>query len=257
LLQFDWPDLRVHVTSVTEQWAAMALAGPASRRVLERVVEGTDVGNDAFPHLAAAEVVVAGVPANLFRISYSGELAYEIHVPSDYGTAVWQAVLDAGKPLGIIAYGTEAMGAMRIEKGHIAGPEIDGRTTPDDLGLGRLASTKKDFIGRRSLDRPAFLDPARKKLVGLVPVDGVTRLRPGAHLVENPAAVAPVAMLGNVTSAAFSPTLGHPIALALLSGGLARQGQTLHAAFPLAGVATAVRVVEPVFIDPKGERLRG
>jgi sarcosine oxidase subunit alpha len=257
LLQVDWPELRVQATSVTEQWAAMALAGPRSRKVLERVVAGFDVSNAGFRHMSAAEVIAAGVRSNLYRMSYSGELAYEIHVPSDFGSWVWQAVLDAGASEGIIPYGTEAMGVMRIEKGHVAGAEIDGRATPDDLGLGRLAGTKKDFIGWRSLARPAFLDPARKKLVGLVPVDGRTRLRAGAHLVEDAAAPPPVPMLGHVTSPAFSPTLGHPIALAFLSGGLARKGQILHAAFPLAGETVAVRVVDPVFVDPKGERLNG
>jgi heterotetrameric sarcosine oxidase alpha subunit len=257
LLQVDWPELRVQATSVTEQWAAMALAGPRSRRVLERVVEGFDVSNAGFRHMSAAEVIAAGVRCNLFRMSYSGELAYEIHVPSDFGSAVWQAVLDVGASEGIIPYGTEAMGVMRIEKGHVAGAEIDGRATADDLGLGRLAGAKTDFVGWRSLARPGFVDPARKKLVGLVPVNGRTRLRAGAHLVEDAAARPPVPMLGHVTSPAFSPTLGHPIALAFLSGGLARKGQILHAAFPLAGETVPVRVVDPVFVDPKGERLNG
>jgi sarcosine oxidase subunit alpha len=259
LLQVDWPELRVHVISVTEQWAAMALAGPRSREVLARVAgEGFDVSNEAFPHLGAREGVVAGVPARVFRISYSGELAYEINVPSDFGPAVWEAVLEAGKPFDIAPYGTEAMGVMRIEKGHVAGPELDGRTTPDDLGLGRMMSRKKDFIGRHLLDRPALRDPERKQLVGLVPTDGQTRLRPGAQLVAERDPATPARMLGHVTSTAFSPTLGHPIALALLAGGpTARRGQELFAAFPLTGDTTPVRVVDPVFIDPAGERLRG
>ena len=257
LLQIDWPHMRAQVTSVTDQWAGMALAGPSSRKVLEQVVDGLDVRNTAFPQLAAVETSIRGVPALLLRKIYSGEHAYEIHVPSDSGTAVWNAVLEAGGSLGIAPYGTEALGVLRVEKGHIAGPEIDGRTTPDDLGMGRLVSARKDFVGRRSLGRPGFIDPERKKLVGLVPLDRTTRLRAGSQLVTDPAVPPPIPMLGHITSTAFSPTLRHPIALALLAGGFARKGQILHAAFPLAGLVTAVEVVDPVFLDPTGERMHG
>ena len=254
-LQAVWPDLRVHVTSVTEQWAAMALAGPKSRAVLERVAAGIDVGNATLPHMGVREISIAGVTARIFRISFSGELAYEINVPADQGTAVWEALLAAGAPEGITPYGTEAMGVMRIEKGHVAGAELDGTTTAQDLGLGRLASSKKDFIGRRALARPALTEGSRLQLVGLVPIDSSQRLRSGAQLVADPKAQPPVSLLGHVTSTAFSPSLGHSIALALLSGGLQRKGETLHAAFPLRNETVAVRVADPVFLDPKGERL--
>ncbi len=254
-LQAVWPELRANVTSVTDQWAAMALAGPKSRAVLERVTAGVDVGNASLPHMGAREIAVAGVKARIFRISFSGELAYEINVPADQGAAVWEALLAAGAPDGITAYGTEAMGVMRIEKGHVAGAELNGNTTAEDLGLGRLVSGKKDCIGRRSLTRPALTEASRLRLVGLVPVDVTQRIRSGAQLVEGPAAAAPVKMLGHVTSTAFSPNLGHSIALALLSGGLERKGTILHAAFPLRNEIVAVRVTDPVFLDPKGERL--
>jgi sarcosine oxidase subunit alpha len=254
-LQTVWPELRVHASSVTEQWAAMALAGPHSRAVLMRLAEDFDAANAAMPHMAVREGRIAGVPARVFRLSFSGELAYEINVPADRGTFVWQAVLEAGRSLGITPYGTEAMGAMRIEKGHVAGPELDGRTTAEDLGLGKLVSTKKEFVGRRSLGRPGLQDAGRKRLVGLVPADGHTRLRPGAQLVLDETQPKPVEMLGHVTSVTYSPTLGHPIALGLLAGGLARKGQVLHAAYPLRNDVVEVKVVDPVFFDPEGKRL--
>jgi sarcosine oxidase subunit alpha len=219
------------------------------------VASGVDIGNASLPHMGVREVAVAGVRARIFRISFSGELAYEINVPADQGAAVWEALLAAGAELRITAYGTEAMGVMRIEKGHVAGAELDGNTTAADLGLGRLVSGKKDFIGRRSLTRPALAEPGRPQLVGLVPLDTTQRLRSGAQLVTDPKAPPPVKMLGHVTSTAFSPSLGHSIALALLSGGAQHKGETLHAAFPLRNEAVAARVTDPIFLDPKGERL--
>jgi sarcosine oxidase subunit alpha len=257
LLQAVWPNLRVHITSVTEQWAAMALAGPLSRTVLQRVAD-FDVGDAALPHMGLREGRVAGAPARVFRISFSGERAYEINVPADYGRPVWEAIMAAGQDLGITAYGTEAMGIMRIEKGHVAGPELDGTTTSEDLGLGRLVSGKKpDFIGRRGLQRPGLTDPQRHRLVGFVPVDGRTRLRAGSQIVVDSNVPPPVPMIGRVTSVADSPTLGYPIGLGFLAGGMTRKGEVLHALFPLANQWTDVRVTDPVFYDPKGERLHG
>src|SRR5262249_25699629 len=159
----------------------------------------------------------------------SGELAYEINVPADYGRRVWEAVIGAGGAYNIVPYGTEAMGIMRIEKGHVVGAELDGNTTAEDLGLGRMVSTKKDFIGRRSLSRPGLVDPNRLKLVGFVPIDGKTRLRPGSQIVADSRVPPPVPMIGRITSACVSPTLGYPIALGLLNGGLAHKDKTLHA----------------------------
>jgi sarcosine oxidase subunit alpha len=256
LLQIVWPALRVQVTSETEQWAAMALAGPMSRAVLAKAAEGTDVSNAALPFMGVREARIADVPVRLFRISFSGELAYEINAPADHGRRVWEALMAAGRDSEIIPYGTEAMGVLRIEKGHVAGPEIDGRTTPMDLGLGRLVAAKKpEFIGKHLLGRPGLHDPARLKLVGLVPVDGASRLRSGAHLVCDAASALPTQSLGHVTSGAFSPTLGHPIALALLTGGLTHKGETIQVTFPLDGGVVAARVVDPVFVDPEGARL--
>ena len=255
--QAVWPELAVEVTSITDQWAGMALAGPNSRGVLARAVEGADVGDAALPFMGVMPASIAGCPVRLFRISFSGELAYEIHTPADYGTQVWQALFEAGAPDRIVAYGTEAMGTLRIEKGHVAGAELDGRTTAADLGLGRLASRKKDYIGRAALDRPALVDPARPRLVGLMAKDGRSPIRSGAQIVADPGAKPPVAMLGHVTSADFSPTLEQPIALALVANGPERKGETLYAAYPLRGEATPVIVTDPVFVDPEGRRLHG
>ena len=256
LLQTIWPELKVRVASVTDQYGQIALAGPRSRDVLRKLVD-IDVDNAALPFLASTATTIVGARVRLFRISYSGELAYEIAVPSGRSVAVWEALLAAGRELGLAPYGTEAMAALRIEKGHVAGAEINGQTTAADLGLGRLVSSKKHFIGRRLLERPALADKGRPSLVGLAPIDGIAAIPAGAQLVADARAKPPVPMLGHVTSVTFSPTLDRPIALALLSGGLARKGETVTAAAPLDGVTVAARVVEPVFYDPAGERLHG
>jgi glycine cleavage system aminomethyltransferase T/NADPH-dependent 2,4-dienoyl-CoA reductase/sulfur reductase-like enzyme len=255
LLQAVWPELDVYAASVTEQWAAAAIAGPRARDVVARLVD-IDVGNAAFPFLAFAECRVGALPARLFRISYSGELAYEIHVPADLGTQMWQAIVEAGKPFGLMPYGTEAMGTLRIEKGHIVvGPEADGRTTADDLGLGKLVSARKWCIGKPMLDRPALREAGRWQLVGLTALDGAAMPR-AAKVVADPDRPAPNPMLGHVTSWCYSPNLGKWIALALVADGRARHGETLWAVSPLAGVRVRVEVGPAVFIDPEGARLR-
>jgi heterotetrameric sarcosine oxidase alpha subunit len=255
-LQIHWPELDVKIVSVTEQWAAMALAGPKSREVLAAAVEGLDVSNEALPFMGVRETTIAGAFARVFRISFSGELAYEINVPADYGRLVWERLMEAGAAHGILPYGTEAMAIMRIEKGHVAGGELDGRTTADDLGLGRMASTRKDYIGRHMMGREGLTDAARPKFVGLVPVDGKTRARAGSILVADPSVPPPVPKLGHVSSSAYlSPTLGHPISLGLVEGGMARAGETVWAMYPLRDEAVEVRIVDPVFYDKEGERL--
>ncbi len=260
LLQVEWPDLEVYAASVTEQWAAAALAGPKSRDVLARLVD-IDVSDTAFPFLAAGVCHVrAGgrrIPARLFRMSYSGEMAYEIHVPADAGREMWDAVLAAGEDLGIMAYGTEAMGTLRIEKGHVViGPEADGRTTAADLGMGALVNASKWCIGKPLLDRPALTAPDRWQLVGLTALDNAPIPR-GAKLVADPDHALPNPMQGHVTSWCFSPNLDAWIALALMANGRARHGETLWAVSPLADAKARVRVGPPCFIDPEGKRLRG
>ena len=257
LLQVEWRDLNVYLTSVTEQWAAMALAGPQARHVLETIAPDTDWSDRALPYMGYCATTMCGIPVRVFRISFSGELSYEINVPADHGRALWERLLDAGKNFDITPYGTEAMGVMRIEKGHVAGMELDGRTTPDDLGLGKLVSPHKDCIGKRSLSLPALAAPDRKQIVGLVPVDGKTLIPRGAQLVVDANAPLPNPILGHVTATCFSPTLGHPIALALLRNGRALTGKTFCAASPLAGQTVEVKVTGNVFFDPEGARVRG
>jgi sarcosine oxidase subunit alpha len=260
LLQVDWPELDVRVTSVTEQWAAAALSGPAARHVLEKVVD-IDVSNAAFPFLAVGvcrvRTATGLVPGRLFRISYSGELAYEIHVPADRGRAMWKALIAAGGPFGIMPYGTEAMSTLRIEKGHIViGAEADGRTTADDLGLGNLVSKTKDFIGRPLLARAALTARDRWQLVGLATVNNAPLPR-AAKIVADPDRAAPNPILGHVTSWCRSPSLDAWIALALVANGRARHGETLWAVSPLANTRVRVQVGPSCFLDAKGERLRG
>lgn len=254
-LQVHWRDLDVRLTSVTEQWAAMALAGPLSRQVLAAVTSD-DVGNDALPHMGYREMNIAGSPARVFRISFSGERAYEINVPADYGLAVWETLLAAGLSLGITPYGTEAMAVLRIEKGHAAAMELDGRTTPDDLGLAKMIAADKDCLGKRSLSRPGLVAADRRQLVGLIPIDKHTSIPRGSQLTVQPDIPPPVPMIGHVTSTCYSPTLEHPIALALLSGGRTRIGQRVHALSPLTGSRVEVEVTSHVFFDAEGSRLR-
>ena len=255
--QVVWPELDVQVISVTEEWAGMALAGPDSRRLLEAITEDIDVSNEACPFMAFREGTIAGAPARLFRISFSGELAYEINVPADYGMDVWERVMETGAPYGIIPYGTEAMSILRMEKGHVVGGELNGRTTAGDLGFGGMLSSKKDYIGRRSLNRPALTDENRKQLVGLVPVDGVTEIPRGAQIVADPNHALPNPMLGEVTSNCYSPNLGHPIGLGIVANGRERDGEVLHAVSPVTNQSVQVRITSPVFFDPQGERLHG
>jgi sarcosine oxidase subunit alpha len=260
LLQVDWPGLEVFVTSVTEQWTAAALSGPKARDVLSRVVD-IDIGNAAFPFLAVGRCNVRAstgdVPARILRMSYSGELAYEIHVPANCGRDMWEAVLAAGEGFGIMPYGTEAMSTLRIEKGHVVvGAEADGRTTADDLGMGKLVNPNKGCIGKPLLAREALVAPDRWQLVGLTSADPTVPIPRGAKLVADPDRLAPNPMLGHVTSWCWSPNLDAWIALALLARGRERHGQTLWAVSPLAGARAQVKVGPPAFIDPDGARLR-
>ena len=184
--QVLWPELDVQIVSVTEQWAQYAIAGPNARRLLARLLgDAIDVSNAAFPYLACAQFFWRGVPARLFRISFSGELAYELAVPARYGDAAIRAIIAAGEAFGVTPYGLEALGVMRIEKGHVTANEINGTTTATDLGLGRMMSKKKDFIGCVLARRPGLVDPERPALVGVKPVDKSARLYAGAHFLAS------------------------------------------------------------------------
>ncbi|MFN3744803.1 MAG: sarcosine oxidase subunit alpha family protein [Hyphomicrobiaceae bacterium] len=254
-----WPDLDVQMASISEQWAQMAIAGPRSRDVLVRIIDRQhDISNGAFPYMTAGEIsILGGTRARLFRISYSGELAYELAVPAGVGSTVPAAIMEAGADLGIQPYGLEAMGIMRIEKGHVAGNEINGQTTARDLGLGKLMSKRKDYIGRVLAERPSLVAPDRWGLVGLKPLDRTARVRAGAHLLPIGAAATTANDLGYVTSAAFSPVLGHWIGLGLIAEGPARHGARVRLVDLLRGSDVEAEVCDPVFYDPKGERLHG
>ncbi len=218
--QVLWPELDVQMVSVSEQWAQFSIAGPRSRDVLRKLVdEKYDLGDRAFPYLAAKEIAVGGVAARLFRLSFSGEMAYELAVPARYGDAAIRAIMAAGEEFSITPYGTEALGVMRIEKGHVAGNEINGQLTARDLGLGRMMSKKKDYIGRVMAQRPALLEPDRPALAGFKPVDRKARLRAGAHFLSVGAAANAGNDEGYMTSVAFSPMLGHWIGLGVLKRG--------------------------------------
>ncbi|MEX5721851.1 2Fe-2S iron-sulfur cluster-binding protein [Geodermatophilus maliterrae] len=260
-LQTEWPELRVHCTSVTEQWATFPVVGPRSRDVIGAVFPQVDVSTAAFPFMTWRDTTLAGVPVRLARISFSGELAYEVYVNSWYAAAVWQRLVEAGRPYGITAYGTETMHVLRAEKGYpIIGQDTDGTVTPHDLGMAWAVSKKKpDFIGKRSFTRPANADPRRKQLVGLLPLDRATVLPEGSQIVEFAAdgqlPPPPVPMLGHVTSSYRSAELARPFALALLTGGRERIGQTVHV--PVGGTLVPVEVTGSVLVDPEGARRDG
>ncbi len=257
-LQTEWPDLRVHCTSVTEQWATVALVGPRSREVLGGLAPQLAVDADNFPFMAWRDTAVAGIPARVCRISFSGELAYEINVESWDALALWEALYEAGRELGITPYGTETMHVLRAEKGYpIVGQDTDGTVTPQDLGMSWVVSKKKpDFIGKRSYARPDTSRPDRKHLVGLLPDDPATLLPEGTHLVTTETLPAPpVPMLGHVTSSYRSAALGRTFALALIRGGRDRIGERLYA--PVGYTLVPVTVASPVLYDPEGARRDG
>ena len=254
-LQTEWPDLNVWLTSATEQWAVIALQGPKARALLEPLVEGIDLSASAFPHMAVREGMICGIPTRLFRVSFTGELGFEINVPAAYGRALWERLMAEGADYGITPYGTEAMHVLRAEKGFIiVGQDTDGTVTPNDAGLDWAVGKKKpDFVGKRSLARPDIVAKGRKQLVGLLTDDPNVVLEEGAQIVADPKQALPMTMLGHVTSAYWSDALGRSIALALVAGGRDRMGETLYV--PMADRTLSVKVSGMVFYDPRGARL--
>ncbi|TCO64607.1 2Fe-2S iron-sulfur cluster-binding protein [Actinocrispum wychmicini] len=255
--QTEWPDLDVKFTSVTEQWSTIAVVGPRSRAVIARVTD-LDVGTDAFPFMTFRETRLHnGVPARIARISFSGELAYEVNVAGWYGLSTWKAIHEAGADFDITPYGTETMHVLRAEKGFpIVGQDTDGTVTPHDLGMSWIVSTRKDFVGNRSLRRPDTARPDRKHLVGLLPVDPTELLPEGAQMVaEGTPLTPPVPMVGHVTSSYRSAALDRTFALALIKNGRNRIGETLLA--PLGDRTIAATVTEPIFYDKEGARRDG
>ena len=253
-LQTEWPQLQVFLTSVTDHWATAAVVGPDSRKVVSQVCDGVDFDAAAFPFMSSREALVCGVAGRVNRISFSGELAYEVNLPANHGRRMWEALMAAGEPYGITPYGTETMHVLRAEKGYvIVGQDTDGSVTPSDLGMEWALSGTKDFLGKRSLSRPDCVRPGRKQLVGLLTENGRDVLPEGGQIVDDPGAAVPVPMIGHVTSSYYSACLGHPIALALVQDGRSRIGDRVH--LPLAdGRVLTARISSPVFYDPEGAR---
>jgi sarcosine oxidase subunit alpha len=256
LLAVAWPELKVSLASVTDHWAGVAVAGPSSRALLQDALDGIDVSDAALPFMGVSAGRLAGIPVLVARLSFSGERAYEVYCGADCAMAAWERLLDAGKPFDVVPYGLEALGTLRIEKGHVTGAEIDGRTSVHDLRLEKMFSMKKDFVGKALALRPALTDPGRKQLVGVRSLDGRPVLG-GAQLVAGSDPKQPGRSEGHVTAMCYSPALEGYIALALLERGRMRHGETLYAADPLRGKHDPVEVVDPCFFDKDGRRMHG
>ncbi|HVJ41025.1 MAG TPA: glycine cleavage T C-terminal barrel domain-containing protein, partial [Dongiaceae bacterium] len=254
LLQMHWPELKVHVTSLTDEWGGMAVSGPKSREALQLAFPGIDVSNTGLPYMGCLEFEFQGAPIRLLRLSFSGELAYEVHLPADYSIALWEHFMKTGAPLGIRPYGLEALASLRIEKGHVAGLELDHRNTLDDLGLGKMAAKNKDFVGRQLGQRESLQAPERWSLVGLELLEPAKTLRGGSILFAANDEIKGHGR-GYITSVTWSTELNKTIALALYDGGLKHVGEEIICAFPLKNETMRARIVSPHFVDPKGERL--
>ena len=251
-LQTVWPELDVTLASVTDQWAAMSIAGPKTRATIGKIVDGLDLSNEAFPFMAVGDGSVRGCPVRVFRISFSGEMAYEIATPAGYAEKVWTAVLEAGEEFGIEPYGVEALGLLRIEKGHVTGAELNGQTTATDVGLGKMVKKRGDFVGRALAMRPGLTDPSRPRLVGVRPITRGEQMRAGSHLVEPGTNHS----LGWVTSVTRAVELDGWIGLAMLREGETRIGTRMQASNPLKGELVDIEIVSPHFVDAENARVR-
>ena len=254
--QVLWPDLDVQLISTTEAWAQYSVAGPNARKLLEKLVD-QDISDAAFPYMACAPITVQGTRARLFRISFSGELAYEIAVPTRYGDAMIRALVEAGREFDAVVYGTEALGVMRVEKGHVAGNELNGQSSALNMGLGKMVSRKKDSIGMVLSQREGMTAPNGYRLVGVIPVNPSEPLTAGAHFLAKGAEAVAANDGGWLTSVVYSPHLGHSIGLGYLKSGDNRKGERLRSVNLLAKTDVEVEIVSPHFFDPEGERLRG
>ena len=254
-LQTEFPDMNVWLTSTTEQWAVIAVQGPKAREIITPFVEGTDMSNEAFPHMSVRECTFMGVPCRLFRMTFAGELGFEINVPANYGKAVWDALYAHGAPLGLTPYGTEAMHVLRAEKGYIiVGQDTDGTVTPQDAGLSwAIAKSKPDFVGIRGLKRVDLVAPGRRQLVGLKTKDAKTVLEEGAQIVADPNQPIPMKMVGFVTSSYWSENCGRSIAMGLIEGGFDKIGQTVYV--PMPDRVIEAEICKPVFFDEEGGRI--
>lgn len=253
-----WPEMDVHLVSATDAWAQFSIAGPKSRALIQKVIgPAHDISNESFPYMACTELAICGgIPARLFRISFSGELAYEIAVPSRHGDSMVRTLMTEGAEFDVVPYGTEALGVMRIEKGHVAASEMCGRTTARDLGLGRMVSKVKDCIGNTLSQRPHLIDEKGPMLVGFKPIEQSAYLSAGSHFFAAGASVTTENDQGWMSSVAFSPTLGHSIGLGLIANGAERMGEIVRAVDSVRGKDIEVEIVSPHFFDPQGDRLR-
>jgi heterotetrameric sarcosine oxidase alpha subunit len=254
LLQCHWTDLKVHVASLTDEWSGMALSGPKSREALALAFPDVDVSTAALPYMGVKDIIFEGVVVRLLRLSFSGELAYEIHCPANFTTALWEHVLKTAAPLGIKPYGLEALASLRIEKGHVAGLELDHRNSLDDLGLGKMASTTKPFVGGVLRKREDMMSPERWSLVGIELLEPDKKLRGGSILFAAGDEIKGHGR-GYITSVTWSVDLQRFIALGLYKGGLKHEGEDIICAFPLKNEQVKARIVSPHFIDREGTRL--
>jgi sarcosine oxidase subunit alpha len=254
--QTEWPELEVYFTSVTDHWTTATVTGPNARKVIEKVCQDVDLSNDSFKFMDWRDGTVAGVKARIFRISFTGELSFEVNVPAHYGRYIWERLIEAGREFDITPYGTETMHVLRAEKGFIiVGQDTDGSMTPQDMNMDWVVGKKKafSFIGKRSLERSDTVRENRKQFVGLKPLNEKEVLPEGAQIVNDPNQAIPMDMQGHVTSSYYSANLGHSFALAVVKGGLNRMGEVVHC--PLAdGRNIAAEIVSSVFYDPKGDR---
>ena len=254
--QAHWPELDVQYVSVTEQWAQMAIAGPKARATVQKIVDRLTLDDTSLPYLAAREIsILGGMQARLFRISFSGEHAYELAVPADYGNMVARALMQAGAEFGITAYGIEALSIMRIEKGHVAGGELNGTTTAGDLGLGKLMSTKKDYIGRMMASREGLVDKKRQCVVGIRPYDPKDKIRSGSHLLNRADEPSMVTDQGYISSVAWSPTLNMWVGLALLANGRMRHGDVVKVFDGIRNSHSFGVICDPVHYDRENGKL--
>nr|MCS5559836.1 aminomethyltransferase family protein [Oceanospirillaceae bacterium] len=256
-LEIDWPELKVRVSSVSERWGAMAVAGPDSRATLSAAFPSVDFSNEAFPFMGVVHAEHNGAKLVILRISFSGEMAYEVYATSEHATDIWQTVVDAGQAYDIVPYGLETLGALRIEKGHVTGAELDGRVTLGDVHMDGMASKKKWFVGKNLKEREGMVHPNRPQLVGLKSVDPRTPISTGSILVTEANATAGADKQGWVSSMTYSPELGNFIALGFLRGGKDRIGERIYAAYPVKGKNVEVEVVSNHFVDPTNDRVKG
>jgi sarcosine oxidase subunit alpha len=254
--QAHWPELDVQYVSVTEQWAQMAVAGPKARATLQKIVDKVTLDDASFPYLAAREIsILGGMNARLFRISFSGEHAYELAVPADYGNLVARSIMQAGEEFGIVPYGIEALSIMRIEKGHVAGGELNGTTTAADLGLGKMMSSKKDYIGRMMAAREGLTDKNRQCVVGIRPFDTMDKIRSGSHILKKDDAPSMAADQGYISSVAWSPMLNMWLGLALLANGRARHGEVVKIFDGVRNIHMFGVICDPMHYDRENKKL--